>query len=322
VALSLYGYVIWRSGVTALWAQMIVFPTTHMRLVRWLPYPTLVPEFSGLLAGDMTMMRAWQSFFAWLQFYLPLTIYGCVILYFADLLLRRRSTVTSHLFGGLALSAFGLLLFAQALSRYDFIHVVPSTIPATLLFAVLSAKAAGQRQRLTALVVPPLLVGLVTLYMAWPLATLARHLYQFAPWQCHSQLVRASCAPLMPDQQQAVQYLQAQIPPDMPIFVGNQRHDRIFVNDVGFYFLSGHPSATRYSELHPGVTTTRPVQQEIIAELTQKQTQWLVLVNIWDSGEPNASAQSSGVYDLDEFIHAHYQVATEFGMYQLWKRDD
>jgi hypothetical protein len=76
--------------------------------------------------------------------------------------------------------------------------------------------------------------------------------------------------------------------------VGNQRHDILFVNDAGFYYLAARPSATRYSELHPGVANTLPVQQEIAGELEAKQVKYLVLVDIWLSNEPNGSSKSTG----------------------------
>jgi hypothetical protein len=110
--------------------------------------------------------------------------------------------------------------------------------------------------------------------------------------------------------------------PDDPIFVGNQRHDMVFVNDVGFYYLAGRPSATRYSELHPGVATTRPVQEEIMRELESQQVQLLVLVDIWLSQEPNSSALSSGVTDLDRYIRSHYRKNAQFGEFQIWQRMD
>ena len=96
----------------------------------------------------------------------------------------------------------------------------------------------------------------------------------------------------------------------------------IFVSDVGFYFLVDRQSATRYSELHPGVATTRPTQVEIIQELDAQQVQYLVLVDIWLSQEPNASALSSGVTDLDGYIHSHYHSVNQFGEYQVWERTE
>jgi hypothetical protein len=117
-----------------------------------------------------------------------------------------------------------------------------------------------------------------------------------------------------------VLYIQAYTKANEPIFVGNRRHDILFVNDVGFYYLAGRPSATRYSELHPGVANTLPVQQEIANELDTKQVNLLVLVDIWLSNEPNGSSKSTGVVYLDNYIREHYFLIAGFGEYQVWKR--
>jgi hypothetical protein len=104
------------------------------------------------------------------------------------------------------------------------------------------------------------------------------------------------------------------------IFVGNQRHDLIFANDIGFYFLSNRPSATKYHELHPGVATTRSVQEVIVYDIESKNVNWIVLVYVHESEEPNASAVSSGVHFLDDFIRSKYVLVAEFGNYGIWKR--
>jgi len=102
--------------------------------------------------------------------------------------------------------------------------------------------------------------------------------------------------------------------------VGNQKHARIFVSDIGLYYLAGRQSGTRYHELYPGVAATLPVQIEIASEIGLKDVKWVVLVKIWDSNETNGSALSSGVTYLDDYSRTHYQPVTEFGNYQIIKK--
>ena len=64
-----------------------------------------------------------------------------------------------------------------------------------------------------------------------------------------------------------MQILDHQSPDGEPLFAGLLRHDNVFANDVSIYFLADRPIATRYHELHPGVTTTQAVQEEMVAEL-------------------------------------------------------
>jgi hypothetical protein len=137
---------------------------------------------------------------------------------------------------------------------------------------------------------------------------------------CYSDLERAGCVLVSPEQQQAALSLQGRTSPEERIYSGNLRHDIIFVNDVGFYYIAGRLPGTRYHELHPGVANTLPVQQEIARNLNDRQVKWAVLVDIWISNEPNASSQSSGVFYLDQRLREEFEPVTQYGIYQLWRR--
>jgi hypothetical protein len=115
-----------------------------------------------------------------------------------------------------------------------------------------------------------------------------------------------------------IKFIQMNTKPDEKIFIGDSRHDRIFVNDVMLYFLSERHSATKYHELHPGLANTREVQQEIIEELKKNSVKCVVLWNGAENVmEPNESAISTGVTDLDDFIQKNYIPVMTFGPYQI-----
>jgi hypothetical protein len=120
----------------------------------------------------------------------------------------------------------------------------------------------------------------------------------------------------------AVRYIQQRVPENQFIYVGTARHDRIFFNNAMFYFLSARDSATRYSELHPGVATTARVQSEIIEDLQRHAVTYVVLQGgiAADGGEPNRSSESSGVVVLDDFIHTRYEQVATFGNYMILRR--
>lgn len=116
----------------------------------------------------------------------------------------------------------------------------------------------------------------------------------------------------------AVRYIQANVPVNEMIYVGNFRHDRVLVSDITFYFLSGRRPATKYYELHPGMTTTGEVQAEIIDSLKRHGVEYIVLRD-FDNTEPNEGGRSSGIFALDEYIRRNYSKVMTFDFYQIWK---
>ncbi|WP_169237779.1 glycosyltransferase family 39 protein [Candidatus Roseilinea sp. NK_OTU-006] len=319
VVLTCYGYVSSVSGFGNLWDQVVIFPTTILHDVRWRPYPALLfPIFALSSLNISTSRSTYSELLSWLRFYFPLAVYGIAFSCYAHSILSKRIIFNTQYFGRVAAGILGVLLFAQALSRYDYIHVVPTSLMASLVVvSLLSPNVFNSVNRAIKLVLLLLLTGLVTLYIFLPARYLSFSLRNFSPLGCYSQVERASCIPLRNDQEQAVEYIRTHTIEGESIFVGNRRHDLIFVNDIGFYFLSARQSASRYSELYPGVATTLPVQQVIAHDIESKNVKWIVLVNIPESGEPNASANSSGVSYLDDFIRSKYSLVAEFGDYQI-----
>jgi hypothetical protein len=119
----------------------------------------------------------------------------------------------------------------------------------------------------------------------------------------------------------AIKYIQGKTAQDEKIFVGNTRHDRVVNSDVMFYFLCERHSATKYYELHPGLTNTKKIQNEIINELKKADVRYIVL---WSGSEgvnePNESNKSSGIKELDNFIQKNYTFEKIFGPYLILRR--
>jgi hypothetical protein len=317
-SLVLYGLVSLQSGLRAMWEQVVLFPTTHLLDVRWLRYP-------ALYSPDLLSLSAYGDFYSrqnrWLHFFLPLAIFTVAWLYYAYALIKKRISLGPIHFGTMAAALLGSLLFVQALSRYDFIHVLPSLLAAALVAVGLASQAfRPQASRVLQISLVVLLPGIIVVYFVSVFSMYSRNLDSFPPDGCYSRLKRASCVYTDENQLQAVAYVRAHTREGEAIYVGNLRHDCVFFNDVGFYFLADRPSATRYSTLHPGMVTTLPVQQEIVNELETAQVALMVLVNIGNSGEPNRSSLSSGIVFLDDYIRVHYLRIAQFGEYQVWER--
>lgn len=120
--------------------------------------------------------------------------------------------------------------------------------------------------------------------------------------------------------QRAVEYVQRHVPSSQPIFVGNLRHDRLVINNAMFYFLAERPCVNKYQSLDPGQVTTEVVQREIAEDIEAEQLEIIVL---WDGGnwdEPNASAVSSGVTVLDDYIATTFRPMERFGSYTICVR--
>ncbi len=116
---------------------------------------------------------------------------------------------------------------------------------------------------------------------------------------------------------EAARFVAARSRPLEPIFVGNDRHDRLAYNAPLVYFLADRPNATRYDNLHPGVATTRPVQEDIVRALEASGVRWVVLWDAPFAGEPNESSVSSGVVLLDEWIARRAREAARFGSFRV-----
>jgi Dolichyl-phosphate-mannose-protein mannosyltransferase len=126
---------------------------------------------------------------------------------------------------------------------------------------------------------------------------------------CHPPvgIERARCLILDPVDTAAIQYVEQRTSPQDRIFVGAGRHDKILVNDIRFYFVSDRAAITKWQEFDPGVQTTLPFQNQIIASMQEYSPKFIVLNSTWDNYmEPNGSRFSSGVTALDDYIHTHY----------------
>jgi hypothetical protein len=225
----------------------------------------------------------------------------------------------ARLWGIGLVTLFGLLAFNQARVRADLIHIPQFFLPAVVLLPALMQQATGVSENVIAgmgLAAFVLIGTLIIKPVDYVVNTL--NALSTTPAALEHGISRAAGAQMMQDQSAAVRFIQFTVPAGQPIYSGVSHHDRIFINDPMFYFLSDRPSATRYHELHPGLATTRPVQEEIIRELERQDVRYLVIATHFDQvREPNASAVSSGVTVLDDYIAEHYSIAQQIGGYRI-----
>lgn len=96
------------------------------------------------------------------------------------------------------------------------------------------------------------------------------------------------------------------------IFVANGRHDKINRNSVALYFAAGRRPGSHWYHFDPGLQTSEPIQRKIVEELGG--VRWVVMdPSSDDASEPNASAISSEVHLLDDYLRSNYREAARFG---------
>jgi hypothetical protein len=317
VALPLFGALAIAAGPAVLWEDLVHFPATTFREVRRLNLPALLPDAAGYTREN------WED---WLRLYLPSAVFIAALAAAALLLRRGRAEPSSRrgflaaLFVALAITGAGLVV--KATSRFHDLHALPAAFLAVVTATALFSRIAARLWRSLPFIVVFSLFLLSAVLDPYVLhfTELFEQVSQFRWDGCYSTVERAGCVPLVPDQQAAVAYVRANTRPDEYLFVANFRHDRIIINDVSFYFLAARRSPTAYTELHPGLATTRAVQQAIIADLIEKDVRWVVVSQGYIAEEPNASSLSSGVTDLDEFIRAHYRPVMTNSYYHVYTR--
>jgi hypothetical protein len=141
---------------------------------------------------------------------------------------------------------------------------------------------------------------------------------------CATQVPRAGCISVSNNEMQALDFIDTHTAPGESIFVGNARHDQIFVSDVMFYFLADRRSATKQYDLIPGWATTLAVQQSIIEDLKKARVRYIVLFGGTESvGEGvNQSTTDGGATALDDFIRQNFERVAQFDEYSIWKLNE
>jgi len=224
----------------------------------------------------------------------------------------------------LQLLSITVIFFLKGVVRVSPIQEAMAIIVSLVLVAAIAGPQLARRQNAGAIATASLMVA--GYFTAAPLVMALTQASANLAWllgkspseygSCHPPqgLERLACLEASPTTLEAVRYVEALTRPDDYLFVGAGRHDKIFTDDVGFYFLAQRRPATKWYQFDPGLQTSLAVQTEMVAELKDKKPPLIVLDSQFDSvAEPNASSQSSSVVVLDRFISTHYRSIKSFG---------
>jgi hypothetical protein len=267
-----------------------------------------------------------ESILAWPVFYLPLAVIVAAAI-------TLRQTAAAHRPAVVLLLTTNVSALALATQRLDTPHAYPAIIFSMLLLCPRIAAWRLEHRRL----LPNLMLfgaifcyGLVPLFVwTWLMTGPTEDVVSgIAPVDVRrysrneppNEIQRAGPIRLAFDQRQAIVYIQRHLAPGRPLYVGAATQGLAWFNDDLFYFLADRPQATRFDMFVPGITTSAAVQSEILRDIRQKQTEYVVLFRTPPSPEPNLSSVDSGVSILDDAIWQDYIQVAAFGRYTIRRR--
>lgn len=303
------------------WEQLVTLPARVYVAQRSLPFPPIVDTLRAAIEhrDGAPLLR--------LTVYLaPLvTVAGLVVLGLAfrrhKPSWRRDPAAWRWLAALLVLDA---MLCLKGAVRVQVVHFLPALL-ISLVVVAHGLAAVVSRPASRRIGIATIAVLLTAGAIAAGRLALARPARQpatavaFLDWRRCEGGPRLGCFLVEPAARSILAYLAAHARPGDTLYVGTGRHDRLFINNVELYFLSGLPAATRWHDLHPGVQTTREVQATMIREMTAHPPAFVVLNTAWDDhDEPNLSSASSGVTLLDDHLRARFVRAYAAGTYSVW----
>lgn len=279
---------------------------------------------------------SWYAMVKWpetIAIYLPIII-SCTALFLMSQIPKRTTQLTEQTevrnlrWLTVLLIAITTAFYLKGVVRVSVIHMALSIIPALVLLGIVF-KSRWEGNSVTAAVIYlTILVAAVPTWVA-ARAIMSRtyhnidEFYRFGATACGvpEGLERIACFKTNENRIAAALFVQKQTADTKSFFSGAWRHDKIFANDMMIYFMAKRQPATKWDIFDPAIQTTASVQNEIISELQSKQTRIVVLKSEWDSiEEPNASALSSGVATLDEYIKRHYEIIKNYGTISVLAR--
>jgi hypothetical protein len=302
--------------------DILTYNTSNYAEMRSLPFPRF--------------LRPNWNFSEWFSVYLPpgATLIGVITCFvvnregprFSEP--NRLSAAERRLVLLMMLISATLFCYGKNLVRTSGIHALVSDIPAILLvflcLEILGEQALATRVAWVPTAMRIIVVGSTVLFVAVGLNEISKRgsLVRF--------LTTAGSAPKLPalgifgiedNIGAAARYVINTTRPDDRILSATGRHDKIYINDNAFYFLTERLPGTRWHQYDPGVQTTDDVQREIIQELEVNDVAIIVRNLSWDDKEENnKSAVSSGITILDDYIDRTYREERRFGRISVHRR--
>lgn len=317
------------AGLSAdFWHDIIVSSTTYYRSHRGLPFPGLVALLNHPTG---------------LAIYYPIMAVLTAIIAFLATRHRPASSPDAHAARNKSLATLMALMtiifYYKGLVRVLPLHFIFSVVPATILMAICAAylwrRGPGPRRwamliALGSLV--PTLYGSVALVVGggFPQIVGGRLIADAIGAGAGDDAVTACVErpathlAWVPDSYAVTAgYVRRHSYEGEKIFVGLKRHDRIFINDVALYFVSGRLPGTHWAIFDAGLQTQPHIQAAMIADMTRSKVAWIIRNGDYESvHEPNDSNLRDGAPLLDHWIATHYRQVGTAGPLDVLLRND
>lgn len=314
----------------AFWHDVVVSGATYYRTHRALPFPgpAELVEHPGLLAiyYPLLALAVAAAVFIWTR---------------KDRQREDRSPAERRTRSLATLTALlTAVLYYKGMVRVQPQHFILSIVPATILLSLCAGRLwpRGRPQRAIVLA-GALILAAPTLHGTFAMAaevaqgrgTMGARLVATATGTGPVPDTLATCAgrpatrfAWLPDAYAVTAgYVRRHSREGEPVFVGLKRHERMLINDVALYFITGRPPGTHWAIFDPGLQTRDDVQAAMIADLTRADVRWIVRNGAYEAlHEPNRSDIADGSVRLDRWIAARFRPVGRAGPLAIWLRRD
>lgn len=299
-----------RVGLNELYFNLIYFPSEVYILTRSLPFPNIfeIDKF----------------------YYINYAVYfPFVIVLPAIFFIWLKANENIARFFSLLL-VFSCLLSVKGLVRVEFIHMLQAIVISIILLFIMMFYFFKKRFLMissfvfliTAFFVLPIFISSVFFFKT----NIAQQfqLEKLSLLSCLDSIgLSNNCFSIDPKYKAALMYVAESTEENDYLYIGPSRHDKIYINPIALYFLADRKPFTKWHESHPGLQTTKSIQQKMIGEMASQPPKLIILDSQWDNvSEPNHSSVSSEIYDLDIYISENYFTVQEFGSLKVLKRNE
>ncbi len=305
-----YAPVVIAAGLRPAFDLLIDYPVTDFRDYQSLPFPV---AYHGPLNTSSPGGFLADSAEPLLLHFLPLVLVLGLAGALATLAGRLRAPLPA------ATAVLSLAMLAYLLTRADLFHTAPLAVAGSVLAAwAVAQPRAGWRR------VPAGLAAVALLYAAVEGADRRWLVLREATVPLQVDVADGVRVPAARARalEAAVAEVRRRTLPGEPIYVATRRADLVTAGNPLLYVLADRPNPTRYDIAAPGVVTTAPVQQEIVADLERARPRLVVRETDPRTAarEPNAAGRSSGVHVLDDYLARRYAPAARSGSLRLLER--